>query len=241
MIDIIRAEFLKNKRTSTNKFILITPLFSLILSALWGGGQNGAYNWWYVIFLPGMLALISAQTIVREKNLSYKGVILYPQGKGRIWLGKILYVSILMIFTSLIFMIGSEVVALIYGSTISLRANILGTIVLFFTFLFNIPTAMFLTAEFNIFIAVVFNMGMTIFGVISYGSGINLILKILPYGTPSALMVPILGILPNGLQAPEGSPMPNGPKVLSSTLICIIIFLILTILTTMWFDKKEVC
>ena len=75
MIDIIRAEFLKNKRTSTNKFILITPLFSLILSALWGGGQNGAYNWWYVIFLPGMLALISAQTIVREKNLSYKGEI----------------------------------------------------------------------------------------------------------------------------------------------------------------------
>ena len=81
MIDIVKSEFLKNKRTSTNKFILITPFFSLILSALWGGGQNGAYNWWYAMFLPGMLALISAQTITKEKNLSYKGMLLYPQSK----------------------------------------------------------------------------------------------------------------------------------------------------------------
>ena len=28
MIDIVKSEFLKNKRTSTNKFILITPFFS---------------------------------------------------------------------------------------------------------------------------------------------------------------------------------------------------------------------
>ncbi len=240
MFDIIKSEFQKSKRTSTNKLILITPLFSIILSALFGGGQNGAYNWWYAMFLPALLALIAAQTIAREKNLSYKGVLLYPQSKGEIWMGKILYISVLLVFTNLIFMVGVEVFALIYGSTVPLRANILGTIVLIFTFLFNIPIIMFLTAKFNIFLAVLFNLGMTILGVVSYGSGVNLILKILPYGTSSTLMVPILGILPNGLPAPEGKPMPNGIEVLSSTLISIIIFLILTILTTMWFGKKEV-
>ncbi|NLV86675.1 MAG: lantibiotic immunity ABC transporter MutE/EpiE family permease subunit [Clostridiales bacterium] len=240
MFDIIKSEFQKSKRTSTNKLILITPLFSIILSALFGGGQNGAYNWWYAMFLPALLALIAAQTIAREKNLSYKGVLLYPQSKGEIWMGKILYISVLLVFTNLIFMVGVEVFALIYGSTVPLRANILGTIVLIFTFLFNIPIIMFLTAKFNIFLAVLFNLGMTILGVVSYGSGVNLILKILPYGTSSTLMVPILGILPNGLPAPEGKPMPNGTEVLSSTLISIIIFLILTILTTMWFGKKEV-
>ena len=240
MIDIIKSEFLKSKRTSTNKFILITPFFLIILSALLGGGQNGAYNWWYTMFLPGMLALIAAQTIAREKNLSYKGVLLYPQSKGKIWLGKILYINILLILTNLIFMIGVEVLGLIYGSTIPLKANILGTIVLIFTFLFNIPIIMFLTVKFNIFLAVLFNLGMTIFGVVSYGSGINLILKILPYGTSSILMVPILGILPNGLPVPEASPVLNGTGVLNSTLISIIIFLILTFLTTIWFRKKEV-
>jgi hypothetical protein len=53
-------------------------------------------------------------------------------------------------------------------------------------------------------------------------------------------MVPILGILPNGLPAPEINSMPNRTGVLGSTLISIIIFLILAILTTIWFGKKEV-
>lgn len=110
MIDIIKAEFQKSKRTSTNKFIIVTPLLTFLLCLLWGGGQNGAYNWWYVMFLPGMLAIISAQVITREKNLSYKGLFLYPQDKGSIWLGKILYISILLIFTSLIFMTGIVIV-----------------------------------------------------------------------------------------------------------------------------------
>lgn len=240
MIQIIKTEFQKSKRTSINKFILIVPFFSIILSALWGGGQNGAYNWWYTMFLPGMIALISAQTIIREKSLSYKGLLLYPQDKGIIWLGKILYISILLVFSSLIFMIGVEVFGLIYGFTIPLKANILGTSVLILTFLFNIPIIMFLTVKFNIFFAVLFNLGMTILGVISYQSNTSLILKFLPYGTPSVLMAPILGILPNGLPDTGSSPVLDGSRILSSTLISIVIFLILTALTTIWFRKKEV-
>ena len=65
MLEIIRAEFQKSKRTTTNNFDLITPLFTLLLCILWSGGQNGAYNWWYTMFLPGMLAIISAQVIMR--------------------------------------------------------------------------------------------------------------------------------------------------------------------------------
>ena len=240
MVDIIKAEFQKSKRTTINKFIVITPLLSIILSVLWGGGQNGAYNWWYTMFLPGMLAIISAQIITREKSLSYKGILLYPQDKGVIWLGKILYISILLIFTSLIFMIGIEVFGLVYGSTIPLKANMLATIILILTFLFNVPISMFLTVQFNMFVAVLFNIGMTIIGVISHTFSINLILKILPYGTSSSLMVPILHILPNGLPVPENSPLLNGHMILRDTVMSVVIFIILTVLTTIWFRKKEV-
>lgn len=240
MMDIIKAEFQKSKRTTTNKFIVIAPLLSILLSSSWGGGQNGAYNWWYTMFLPGMLAIISAQIITREKSLSYKGILLYPQDKGMIWLGKLLYIGILLIFSSLILMIGIEVVGFIYGSTIPFRANMLATVVLILTFLFTIPISMFLTVQFNMFVAVLFNIGMTIIGVISYVSSINLILKILPYGTSSALMVPILHILPNGLPIPENSPFLNGDMILRDTVMSMIIFIILTVLTTIWFRKKEV-
>ena len=238
MLEIIRAEFQKSKRTTTNKFVLITPLFTLLLCILWSGGQNGAYNWWYTMFLPGMLAIISAQVITRERSLSYKGVLLYPKGKGSIWLGKILYISILLIFSSLIFMIGIEVIGFLFGSTISLKANMFATVILILTFLFTIPISLLLTVQLNMFVAVLFNIGMTIIGVVSFGT--NSILKFSPYGTSSALMAPILHILPNGLPVPDNSPLLNGDLIVKDTAINIVIFIALIILTSMWFKKKEV-
>ncbi|AKL96112.1 antibiotic ABC transporter permease protein [Clostridium aceticum] len=238
MIDIIKAEFQKSKRTTINKFVMITPLITLLLCVLWGGGQNGAYNWWYTMFLPGMLAIISAQVITREKSFSYKGVFLYSKDKGLIWLGKILYISILLIFSCLIFMIGIEVIGFLFGSTIPLKANIFATAILIFTFLFTIPISLFLTVQFNMFVVVLFNIGMTIIGVVSIGT--NSILKFSPYGTSSALMAPILQILPNGLPVPDNSPLLNGDLIVNDTVINIIVFIMLTILTTIWFKKREV-
>lgn len=238
MVEIIKAEFQKSKRTTTNKFALLTPVFTILLCVLWGGGQSGAYNWWYVMFLPGMIALISAQVITRDSSLSYKGVLLYPQDKGSVWLGKIFYISILLIFSSLIFMIGIEVIGFLFGATIPLRANIFATLILTLTFLFTIPICLFLTVQFNMFVAVLFNIGMTIIGVVSFDT--NSILRYSPYGTSSALMVPILHILPNGLQVAENSSLLKGDFIIKDTVINIIAFILLTILTTICFKKKEV-
>lgn len=243
MINIIRAEFQKSKRTSINKFIIITPLFTILLSLLWGGGQNGAYNWWYVIFLPGMLSIISAQAITKEKSISYKGLFLYPQNKVAIWLGKIIYIIILLVLSSLIFMIGVIGIGflgteLIYESTIPLKANILATIILILTCLFQIPISLFLTAKFNMSLAIVVNIVMTSFGVINFGT--NSFLELNPYGIPSALMVPILHIYPNGLLVIENSLLLNESILVRDTIISFFIFLILTTLTAIWFRDKEV-
>ncbi|WMM24145.1 lantibiotic immunity ABC transporter MutE/EpiE family permease subunit [Tissierella sp. MB52-C2] len=238
MIDIIKSEFQKSKRTSINKFIIITPLLALLFSFSWGGGQNGAYNWWYTMFLPGMLAIISSQVIIMEKKVGYKGILLYPTDKKDIWLGKIIYISILTIITSLIFMMGIIIIGFVDEPVIPLKANILATIILIITFLFQIPMSLFLTARFNMFVTVLFNIGMTIFGVVNFGT--NSFLKFSPYGIISSLMCPILKILPNGLPVPENSPLLNGNTILRDIFINIVAFLILTILTTIWFKKKEV-
>ena len=238
MINIIKSEFQKSKRTSINKFIIITPLLALLFSFSWGGGQNGAYNWWYTMFLPGMLAIISSQVITAEKKIGYKGILLYPIDKKDIWLGKIAYISILIIITSLIFMMGIIIIGFIDKPVIPSKANMLATIILIITFLFQIPMSLFLTAKFNMFVTVLFNIGMTIFGVVSFGT--NSFLKFSPYGIISSLMCPILKILPNGLSVPENSPLLKGDTIIRDTTINIITFLIITILTTIWFKKKEV-
>lgn len=237
MINIIKAEFQKSKRTSINKFIIITPVFTVLLSFLWGGGQNGAYNWWYSMFLPGMLAIISAQVITREEKLSYKGLLLYPHDKVSIWLGKIIYISILLAVSSLIFMIGIIGVGAIYESNILFKTNILSTIVIIATLLFNIPISLFLTVKFNMFVTIIFNIILTSIGVVSFGTKFFRIFY--PYGITSSLMVPILHILPNGLPISMDSPLVNG-SISVGIFINVFLFLLLTILTAVWFRSKEV-
>lgn len=236
MIDIIRAEFQKSKRTSINKFIVISPLLAIFISFLWGGGQNGAYNWWYTMFLPGILTIISSQVISIEKNLLYKGILLYPRDKGAIWLGKIIYISILLILTSLIFMAGIIGLGLISESSISLKANIYATIILIITSLFITPVSMFLTVKFNMFISIIFNMLMIAIGVVFYDT--NSIIKFLPYRIWSTLMIPILGILPNGLPAPENDSFLDGSMIMKETITCFMIFIILALITALWFRKE---
>lgn len=237
MIDIIKSEFQKSKRTSINKFVIITPILTLILSFLLGDVQND-YNWWYIMFLPGMLSIISSQVITREEKISYKGLFLYPQDKGTMWVGKIIYLNILLIITSLIFMVGIICFSFIYvNPTISLNNNIWATLILIMTFSFQIPISLFLTVKFNMFISVIFNVAMTFLGALSFGT--NLFKVLYPYGISSALMVPILHVLPNGLQVAENSMLPE-VNITVGILINVVVFIIITTITTLWFRNKEV-
>jgi len=236
MIEIIKAEIQKSKRTSMHKFVIMTPLITLFLPFLWGGGQNGAYNWWYTLFLPGMLAIISSQTIAREKKLSYKGLFFYPRDKGLFWLGKIIHVGILLIISSLVFMVGIIGLGLISEPSIGVGANLLATIVLVIVFLFEIPMSLFLSAKFNTFVAILFNLFMTVFGVISFGT--KLFSIVYPYAIVPALMVPILHILPNGLPISGDSQFLN-VNIPRGLVVNSLVFLLLTVLTMLWFKNKE--
>lgn len=238
MMSIIKSEFIKSKRTSTNKFAVFAPLLCILLAAILGGGQNGAYNWWYVMFLPGTLAIISSQVMTREKRLSYKGISLYPKPKEKVWLGKIIYIIILLIASNLIFMLGIIGIGLIFKFQIPFKANAFAILVLLITSSFQVPISLFLTTKFNMFMAVAFNIVMIILGVISFGS--SSLLAHNPYGVSSALMAPILHILPNGLPLPKASPFLNGDMIITDCTLTFLLFLILTIITTLWFGKKEV-
>jgi len=103
MLAIVKSEFQKSRGSSVNQFVIMAPVAMLVLSYFLGGGQNGAYNWWVVMFLPGLVAILSS---IRDKILRYKGLFLFPNDKAFLWMGKILYLSVLVVVSSLIFMFG---------------------------------------------------------------------------------------------------------------------------------------
>ncbi|WP_414733216.1 lantibiotic immunity ABC transporter MutE/EpiE family permease subunit [Acetobacterium carbinolicum] len=237
MLAIIKSEFQKSKRSAVNKFVILAPLMTLLLCYFLGGGQNGAYNWWVVMFLPGLIAILAAMVIGRDKNLEYKGLFLYPREKALFWIGKTLYVSLLFLGSSLIFMLGIAMMGLFVKTEISLQANLFAISILILTFLFQIPICMFLADRFNLFVATLFNVGMVILSVVSFGS--ESIIKYSPYGVGVALMCPILHILPNGLPVPEGSPLLADNGIWSAALGCMLVFIMLVAATAWSFKERE--
>lgn len=88
MEKLVRAEFQKMKRTFGIRLIWIAPIFSIIITFLLGGGQNGVYNWWYTMFLPGVLTLISSLIVQKDEKKKYRGILSLPIEKKMFGLEK---------------------------------------------------------------------------------------------------------------------------------------------------------
>ena len=60
-----------------------------------------------------------------------------------------------------------------------------------------------------------------------------------PYSWGMRAMVPMLNILPNGVPAEAGNAMINSP-VLVPCVFSVILFLLISVLSAIWFSKQEV-
>ena len=88
MTNIIRAEFLKSKRTMSSKLIVVFPIITLVMAFVLTLGMTNAYaesawNWWYVLLLPGMIAIVSYLSVIREKKNGYYNIKTLPMEKKK--------------------------------------------------------------------------------------------------------------------------------------------------------------
>ena len=73
MLSIVRAEYLKTRRSMGRMLIWAFPVIVFVLAFVLTLGMTNAYaesvwNWWYTLLLPGMLAIICHLSITREKK-----------------------------------------------------------------------------------------------------------------------------------------------------------------------------
>ena len=66
----VKAENLKFKRTFSRKMIFIVPLINICFAFLMNPGffVAGTYNWWFVILMPVMIALLCAHITPERKE-----------------------------------------------------------------------------------------------------------------------------------------------------------------------------
>ncbi len=242
MLEYIKAENLKCKRTFAKKLIVTAPLFMVLLAVITGRYfvQNG-YNWWYVMILPGLISLMTALVNQYEdKKLHYRTVFALPVSLRKTWVSKALLISGYVAVAILIHFAGIALGKLIYNSaaSVSIPQMIAASLILIIVSLWQIPFCLFLAKKFGLMATILLNLGGGI--VLNILVVSKTVWWVCPYSWATRLMCPVLGILPNGNLAPHGDTLLNSGVIPIGIVLSIALFAVLLAVTANWFSKQEV-
>lgn len=242
MFHNLQAENLKCRRTFAKKLIVAAPLLMVLIASLSGRYlvQNG-YNWWYMLILPGLIALITALiNQIEEKKLRYRSVYALPISLRKIWISKVLLIAIYTCAACLIHFAGMLLGRGIINPTcaISIHQMAMATLLMIVVSLWQIPVCLFLSKKFGFMPAILFNTGI---GVI-----LNLLTVekffwwVCPYSWLARMMCPILGVLPNGTLAAQGDSLLIPDVIPVGVALSVLLFILMLAVTAKWFQKQEV-
>lgn len=240
MKELVFAEYQKYKRTFTKKLIWLAPTVTLLISILLGLGklsQQGSYNWWYLMILPGTITLICVSIAKKDKRkLNYRGILSLPIDPEKIWLGKIGTGVFLYFITCSIFFIGITIGGFVFGSSIPFLSSAAGSMLLFLTFLWQIPFSMFLSLRLGLFLTVGINMAANMLCTMFVSTESS---WWIPYAISARLMCPVIKVLPNGLSVPPNDPLLSTNVILPGILITLTIFVAMSLITALPYMKLE--
>lgn len=238
----VKAEILKQKRSFNHKIIWLAPIVVIALAMVLMGSIytfSGAYNWWYILFLPFTFTYIAATLVTKDQKKNYHGLMVIAKDKRSIWYAKVIVATLYLLVANMIFyimmMIGSKVLGVYVMPT---GKGFIGSLLLFITFAWQMPLFMYVGQKVGVFlsvlISVVCNMVIAcIFAVGSYWW--------IPFAIPARLMCPTIGVLPNGLLVEEaGKRFASSDVVLPGIIITVILYVLVSCLTARNFRRKEV-
>lgn len=242
MLKLIHAEHRKLAHTFGKKLPFLVPVLNLLL-ALWLTGGMGKYlpasawNWWYIMLLPGMMSVFCYLCVKKDKKIKYFHVFTLQIAPGKSWMAKIIYCILGMLFSNLVTFLGTWVGGILFGTTILPFSGFAGACLLSITYAWSIPLFLFLSDRYGMFASIFSGIILPMASVFTIADG-NL-WWIIPSSIPIRLMCPVLGILPNGLPVESGSRLGSGNVILPGMILAMLWFLLLTILTGVWFHRKE--
>lgn len=244
MWNYIQAENLKCRRTFARALVLLAPalvLFHAAISSVWFI-PNG-YNWWYVMILPGFLALVPALiNQYEEKRLRYRAVFSLPISLKKTWLAKIALIGIYLtaagMFHFAVLALGKATFYAKYAVSYSYGQMLAASLILILTSLWQIPFCLFLAKKFGTTVTVLVN--------VLGGIALNVLTAdrnfwwVCPYSWASRLMYPVLHIMVNGLPAEAGNSLLNPVVIPAGIILSIALFFVLSAATANWFQRQEV-
>ena len=226
MLGIIQSELLKMRHTFSMKLFILAPLVTLLLSYLLSGSyvQFSAYNWWYSMILPLVVSLCSAGMIVREKKTGMQNIVCLPVKFNKIWFGKTAALVILLFASNLLLWISTTAVGFVTKVTVFPLDGLIGCMLLFLTYLWQIPFIMVLVNFMGHIPTVLVSMAANM--ILSAALAETEWFLFVPYAIPARIVCPFFKIHANGIPLESGSPLLSGGYVLSALIISLVFALV---------------
>ena len=226
MAGIIRSELLKMRHTFSMRIVIFAPIVTLQLGYLLSGDyvQLSAYNWWYAMILPLVVSICSASMISREQKSGMQNVICLPIQYNQIWFSKTAALVILLLVTNLFMWIAVTAVGFATSMTVSPLDGLIGCMLLFLTYLWQIPFIMLLTGSMGYLLTILISMAANV--LLSAVCAETKWFFIVPYAIPARVVCPFFKLHVNGIPLENGSPLLSDVAVLPAAIISLVLALV---------------
>ena len=237
MFRIVRSELLKMRHTFSLKLVILAPLLTLLLAYLLSGSyvQLSAYNWWYSMILPLVVSLCSASMIVREKKTGMQNIVCLPVRFDKIWLGKTMAFVILLFAANLLLWILTTAVGFATKVTVSPIDGLIGCMLLFLTYIWQIPFIMLLVNFVGYIPTVLVSLAANMI-LSAVGAEAEWFLFV-PYAIPTRIVYPFFKMHANGIPLESGSPLLSGEYVLPALMISLMFALVVFGISSKLFSR----
>lgn len=241
MIQYMQAEHLTSKRTFIRKLIILIPLlntaFSFLLNAAYF--MTGTFNWWAVIFMPLMIALMCGLSVKKEKkSANDRAVYSLPADLKSIWLSKISLIALYSLLSQIVFFIIMFLLGLVFPGIAALQLKgVEAGSLLWLTTLWEIPLCLWIARQFGFTAVILANMiAAFVLGIVPASGSLW---WLSPWSWSVRVMSPILGIHPNGIPLPADSGLLNGNVIFPAIILSILSFIAISLISAVSFSKGE--
>lgn len=249
MVNILKAELIKEKRSANFKLLLIVPIgfliFNLIMGSLMAPDPEGksyliatTFNWFPILILPIIISLLTTNILNKEKQAQLDLQKSLGLDNKKIKLAKtlvvILELIVIILLSSLItYLIGG----LLLGKNISLGLVLKAGLILFAGSLPIVVFSFLLMSFVNkSFVIIILNFIMSLVSPIPATSNMW---KFYPHSYSLRMLAPVIGVHPNGTFLEKGSELLNTQVIPIGILLSFIIFAIFIVLSILRKDKEN--
>lgn len=249
----LRSELLKYRRTFTKKLVILLPLF-FVLQAMpsiwlmpkdvvrgWEHVNTMVFNIWTVVFLPLGIALFAYLIDMQERKAgNYRSLRAHAYSPGQIWVNKVTAMVIFTFIATLILFVAticSGLITITDGKwDIPWKTIFTADFLAWLSCLAIIPIQLW-AATWNGMFA---SMGV---GFAGLTVGMFVVKKswwfVVPWSWGTRMMCPVLQLDPNGVMLDAGDPLLDTSVLPVGIILSVIGFFVVTGVTALWFQRRE--